>query len=315
LLCVLGWLLSDGERRRYVVRGHFGVMLAVAVVCMMPVLVWNAKHGWITAQHLHERAALTEGWRVRPGEFFQFLTQQALVISPGYFLLMLAAWVGFAIGRGSGVRGDARLAYCAWMAWPVFFLFAGLAWNESGEANWTVTMLPTGLLLGVVWWGEGDRLKRMKGWIVAAVGLAAVMTVVLHETAPLRLPPKSDPLSRARGWKSLVGQVQAIRERYPGATLVANKYQTVSILSYYLPDRPKIYQPRSSRILNQLSFWGDYDVGRVGEVLFITDDLESLPEVLMVEFKGLEEIGVLRPEPPWEGLRRWRVLRFFNVSM
>jgi hypothetical protein len=283
-------------------------MLAVALLCTVPVFAWNAQHGWITAQHLHERAALVGGWQVRPREFFQFLTQQALVLSPGYFILMIAAWIGYARGRMGGDGKDAALAFCAWMAWPTFLLYAVLAWNDSGEANWTVTMLPTGLLVAVVWWSNNLRLKTFKPWIYAAMALAALMTVTLHETAPLKLNPKNDPLARVRGWKSLAEQVHQIRQHYPQATLIANKYQTVSILSFYLPDRPKIYQPSSLRILNQLSLWGDYNPETISDALFITDSADPLPDILLVQFKRQRQIATLVPRAPWQGLRQWRVI-------
>ncbi|MCS7063204.1 MAG: glycosyltransferase family 39 protein [Methylacidiphilales bacterium] len=309
LVCGVGWLLADRERRRWFMRPHFWAMVGVAGVCMLPVFVWNAQHGWITAQHLHERAALTEGWKMRPGEFFQFLVQQALVISPGYFVLMLVAWGGWVwrwwVQRQSGGQAE---PFCAWMAWPVFALYAGLAWNEAGEANWTVTMLPTGMLLAVVWWRErwGSRVAR--GWIYGAVGVAVVMTVMVHETAWLRLKPRLDPLVRARGWRSLVDQVDEVRRAYPQAILIGNKYQTVSILSFYLPDRPRVYQPKVGRVVNQLSLWGDYDETRVTEALFVTDALDGLPEPLQGQFREWREVARLRPAAPWEGLRVWRVI-------
>jgi 4-amino-4-deoxy-L-arabinose transferase-like glycosyltransferase len=308
LLCVVGWLLSDRERRRHLTQPPFWLMLAVALLCMVPVFAWNAQHGWITAQHLHERASLSQGWQIHPREFIQFLTQQALVISPGYFILMIAAWIGYAWGRCG--NADPALAFCAWMAWPTFFLYAILAWNDNGEANWTVTMLPTGLLLAVAWWNAQQRLQAFKLGIYAAIALASLMTIILHETAPLKLSPKNDPLARARGWKSLAEQVHQLRQLYPQATLIANKYQTVSVLSFYLPDRPKIYQPSSPRILNQLSFWGDYNPETISYALFVTDDRDSLPDILLAQFKRHEEIAILTPEAPWQALRQWRVVLF-----
>jgi hypothetical protein len=136
----------------------------------------------------------------------------------------------------------------------------------------------------------------------------------LHDTAPLNLPPKNDPLTRARGWQSLCAQVQTLREHYPQATLIANKYQNVAILSYYLPDRPKIYQPSSQRVLNQLSFWGDYDHETINEVLFITDTMDHLPDILLAQFKHHREISILTPRAPLQNLRQWRIVHFSKTK-
>jgi hypothetical protein len=112
----------------------------------------------------------------------------------------------------------------------------------------------------------------------------------LHETRWLNLPRGYDPLDRARGWESFGSVIHQVRLVHQPDVLIGNKYQTASLLSYYLPDRPTTYIPHSKRIENQFSFWPTYTVKPGTKALFVTDNREGIPDELLAEFSRAQSV-------------------------
>jgi hypothetical protein len=265
------------------VRREFWAAVGVFALCTLPIFYWNAKHGWITATHLKERGKLQSSFGIHPGEFLQFFSEQLLVWSPLLFLAMLGVAVE---GLWKWRQMDAPRRYLLCLFWSVFGFYTVLAINDNGEANWTVTALIGGILLLSQRAGElfavSPSWKKYGG---TAWALGLVMTVVMHSTGLLPFPQKLDPLNRARGWQQLAAQVEPHVAAHPDAPIVGNKYQTCSVLSFYLPGRPTTYMPPADHIQNQFSFWPTFDPVRTREVVYVTDDVkwslkETCPELL-----------------------------------
>src|SRR5436190_19138646 len=63
--------------------------LIVIAVCMVPVIVWNSRHGWVTARHVADNAAVNQGWR--PNRFFDFTFTEMALLNPIFFIGALSA--------------------------------------------------------------------------------------------------------------------------------------------------------------------------------------------------------------------------------
>src|SRR5262249_38627145 len=48
--------------------GPYLALLMIAL-CTIPVIIWNSQHGWITAHHVADNAALKKGWQPKIAEF------------------------------------------------------------------------------------------------------------------------------------------------------------------------------------------------------------------------------------------------------
>jgi 4-amino-4-deoxy-L-arabinose transferase-like glycosyltransferase len=308
-LAFFAFLLTHSQRRAWLKRPEFWLALGVFVLCITPIFYWNQHHGWITATHLKQRGKLESHFSLHPGEFLEFLLHQALVWSPFLFAAMMAV-ATWSLARWREMDEARRFALC--LFWPIFGFYLILALNDDGEANWTATGLIGGILLLAPASLEWE--KRSATWLTAcragwSVGL--IMTLALHFTGPLHLPPKADPLNRTRGWVELAAGVQTWIDRVQPDILVGNKYQTSSILSFYLPGRPTTYMPHANRILNQYSFWPGYDTARVSRVLFVTDDLgwkmeEGWP-LFSAEFPSQEVLTEIPIVRNGKELRRFRL--------
>jgi hypothetical protein len=74
-----------------------------------------------------------------------------------------------------------------------------------------------------------------------------------------------------RGWQTIAEQIGGLRAEMEDKLktkvfLIGNKYQTASMLSFYLPEKrvegpghPPVYIPESQDMQNEFSFWPRYD--------------------------------------------------------
>jgi 4-amino-4-deoxy-L-arabinose transferase-like glycosyltransferase len=287
LLSFLFFLAVWKECRPWLRSPRFWTMTVIAFASLIPPLIWNARYQWVTVQHLAHRGALDEPFRLRTGEFIQFWTQQALVMTPLLFIGILIA-VGRSLGRKPPRKEE---VYLLALFLPLFVFYALLSFNDSGEANWTAPCYIAGTILLVVNWTELVHLHRAyRVFAVAALALGILLTAALHNTLPFNLPPKRDPLTRARGWESLAAESSRLQEQTGATFFIAKERGIASQLAFYLPSHPDTFIPNEVGIVDQFSFWPDYTDGYWGQTaLFVTDE-DHVPEQLAREFTSVEPV-------------------------
>lgn len=306
LLGFLAFLIWSPEHRRHLRNPKALAALAVFALCTVPVFWWNAHHGWITATHLKERGALQKKFSIRPGEFLQFVEMQAVVISPLLFIGVLIS-IGATLWKRD--KSDAEKLALSLLL-PIFGFYSVLALNDNGEANWTATGYVGALvLLAADWRQRWQRAPRWRWAVVAALALAAVESAALHETAPLNLPVKSDPLNRVRGWDGFGREVEALRQRYKPDILIGNRYQTAALMAWYLPGHPQTFVPNADHIQNQFSFWPGYTPQTGSTALLVTDETDTVPDRLKKEFATIEKVGEFWTEFRGRKLKQFYVFR------
>lgn len=272
--------------RREFRRPGFYLMLAAAVVCGSPPVIWNASHAWITLEHLRERGGLDH--RPVSYAFWKFLGAQAGVYSPLLFpgILISIGW-GWRIARGPDTPADAdsgtkKARFLLAFGLPLLGMYALLALKNPGEPNWTAPGLISLSVLAAGLWHERARTQRWAAiYGVAALIVALPAGVLLLDTdlareAGIYWRYTKDPSGRLHGWRSTAEAVNALRqeeERALGAPvfLIANRYQLASELNFYLPrdvapapdGRPPVFLPQSQSIESQFSFWPSYDEAAV----------------------------------------------------
>jgi hypothetical protein len=123
--------------------------------------------------------------------------------------------------------------------------------------------------------------------------VALVETAALHETAWLHLPAGKDPLDRARGSRDLAAQIDSLTKRTGARVIIANKYMTAALLSFYLGGQPDTFMPVSSAPYNQIVLWPTYRAARpTSDALFVSD-FDRLPTSLNEDFPSIERLGEL----------------------
>ncbi|MDX6767717.1 MAG: glycosyltransferase family 39 protein [Candidatus Methylacidiphilales bacterium] len=290
-------------------RRRFWIMTGVALLCLAPVLIWNARHDWITFQHLWQRGELNRPWRFSPSECFQFLASQFLVLGP-FLAAGLVAAVVWTFRRGLVTAHRKELAFLLCLTLPLILFYTFLSFNDAAEANWTAPSWISGIILLVAVaqpWMDRSAAARRTGQAVLAVSL--LVTVLFHAASLSRtgFGPLDSLFDRARGSADLARQVAALQQQHGATFLIANKYPTASLISFYHPSHPMVYLPNDPKRRNQFSYWPDYTDGYAMETaLFVTDSRE-FPEGLSRSFSAVELIKNLDVLHSGQSIRNFRI--------
>jgi hypothetical protein len=165
----------------------------------------------------------------------------------------------------------------------------------------------------------------------------------------IEVPYRLDPSSRLRGWKTIADQVETFRNKFEKKLgqkvfLIGNKYQTASMLSFYLkdkrpeaPEHPPVYIPESQDLENEFSFWHRYDEFIAADAstkrdttfseeegtnpfidrsaLFITDRLDGKPpQALQSSFTRWELVAVYELDRRSLPLREIRIFACYQYQ-
>jgi 4-amino-4-deoxy-L-arabinose transferase-like glycosyltransferase len=276
LACLALFLLWSAPHRRFLFsRQSFALLLAFAL-CSLPIIWWNMQVGWLHAAALHSRSGLENSFRIRPMELLRFLGEEIGVLSPLLGIGMAVAAFALLFGR----HRDEHVRFLSCQFFPLFGIFTFFSLSTAGKSNWPAPALTAGVVLLVVYWRE--LVQRRPGWrwaVYAALGMAALMTVVLHAIPFLPLPkPLSNLTKRSQGWDDLAARVDQARKQYRPTLLIADHYSQASLVQFYLPDHPQIYQPTGWH--PQFKLWGEYTLQPGARALFITDNIKENPDDL-----------------------------------
>jgi hypothetical protein len=241
------FLLFKRPLRRTDVVG-FGLLAASSGLGLIPIVVWNAAHGWVGAAQLADRVGLTTQtpWG-RSAPLLAFLGGEAAVIGlwwlfgiPALAYALAHTWRG-SVGRIAtreqqskavpSNTSDAGVLFvlCLWTVIIGACVVASLKGEK--EANWSAPADVT-VIVVIAWWLEGrlgtSQRRRVRAlwmiafgslWVIAMVGLTALQHSewfypqigrwVPNSTAADPAPWRSlDPTCRMRGYRELVPEVQ-----------------------------------------------------------------------------------------------------------
>ncbi|MEM6886354.1 MAG: glycosyltransferase family 39 protein, partial [Verrucomicrobiota bacterium] len=87
--------LWSAPHRRHLKQSTFWTMVVTCFLSLLPTIIWNKRHDWITLQHLLERGKLSsdDSFTFKFNELTQFFSEQALVYSPLLWISILGAAV------------------------------------------------------------------------------------------------------------------------------------------------------------------------------------------------------------------------------
>ncbi len=307
LPCALLWLVASPKLRPWLRRREPYEAVVLGVLVFSPTVVWNARHGWLSARHVLTQAGGGAAWGIdaslRGGP--EFFAAQLGVVSPFLFILMLLA---VAWAWREGIRqGRDDLLLLACLSAPVFLFFQVWSFTTKVQANWAAHAYFTGGVAAAGWsgtwfsWAERRRdRRRLNGLLVASIILPALLLPVAFFPDVLglfgaRVPVAVDLVSnRLRGWPELgqaVGEVMRTLPRPP--FLVSDRYQIASELAFYVPGNPWVFNANLGRRMNQYDLWGGWGelTGRDG--VFVTSGTGEPPGGLRVAFRQVERVRIV----------------------
>lgn len=234
------FLLSQPVHRRWLGRPWPYAALAVAVLMFLPVVVWNAEHGWMSFLFQGGRAAAAE---LRPWQPLVTLAGQALWLLPWLWLPLTATLI-FGLVRGPA---DARRWFlCCLAVGPIAVFTLVSAWSAGRVLfHWAapgyLMLFP---LLGDVVVRRLDRGKRgIRLWlggtaVALCIGLALVAAEMRGgwiETIRPGLFGAKDPMAEAIDWTALRSAlaVRGLLDR-PNLFVTAMRWHDAGKIDYAL---------------------------------------------------------------------------------
>ena len=294
------FLLVSPADRRQLRRPGFWVWIAGSLLFLVPVLVWNMHHDWITAQHTSGHFTSSPvGMLKRLSRFGEFLAGMFGGGTPVTMALFAAVLVLAAYGFR---RIDRRARYLFCFSGLPMAGVLGLALVQRVQPNWPAGFVPAGLVL-VCGWALGQiaglrPLNAGQQGLRRAAAVGAVCALVTY-LVPLGFGlqgSRIDPAARLRGWREVGQTADAAWRKLPptdGAFLVATTGRTAaSELAFYLPAQPRAFVWNATgQILSQYDVWGGPQ-DRIGAAsLIVTPPDSPPPEALATAFETVEPAG------------------------
>jgi hypothetical protein len=260
ILLFLPTFLMYGWMRRKTLPWTRGLFLHIAIAGIVtalfaiPMLIWNAHHGWPTLAHTlghlgaggdQERADahFTLLW------FLSLLGAQIGAVGPGIVLMALTLWA--ALRQRNDPRYPARL----WMiccAVPSLAFFFVLSFTKSVLGSWpfpsyvTLIVLTADLISSSR--SRGVYRRRWQLAVVYGVGGALLIgfPTSLKHIPFLGKKMTSSILIKMTGHRQHASELDAARKKLVSVTgkppiFIARYYMTAALDAFYLPDHPTVF--------------------------------------------------------------------------
>jgi 4-amino-4-deoxy-L-arabinose transferase-like glycosyltransferase len=285
------WLIATPQGRAWLrtIWPYAAAILALAF--LIPNLVWNAQHDWISFKFQFGR--VVEGTQPAGRFVLEFVGSQFGLASP--FILALGA---MSFARASRFLGEIRpLAYCAASIWPALLYFAIHSLHSRVQGNWPSFVYPSLVVLaaGAVRIPWQNRVAQISANLsrVLAIPLAAAILLFVYAQAFFVIVPmgRHDPIARMMGvgFNSVAQDISALAKARHATALVTTNYVMTGWLSFYLHRQIPIIQ------LNEDFRWLSSPRASLanlnGRLLYVTQEPDKEMQFLGGDFAGVYKIA------------------------
>lgn len=211
------YLLTSRERRAWLGLWQVWAGGLLALLVLLPNLIWNAQHGWASFMFQGRRMAdYGFSFGSMPDNLLDLLGGQAGALVVVLFVLIVIGVVLFFMRRDLPARGNLALPILT--ALPLLIYFIGYTARFRVEANWVVVVWPMMSLVGA-WAAVHVRPKHfalalpMIGLRWAAAPVGAVVLILIYAQAlwqPFPLGQAIDRTRDMRGWDGMQAEVEAL---------------------------------------------------------------------------------------------------------
>ncbi|MDB5298010.1 MAG: phospholipid carrier-dependent glycosyltransferase [Phycisphaerales bacterium] len=224
-------LAVDRPSRRWLRSPWPWASIAIAAMFTLPVVFWNARHGWVSAKHVGTQTGTSHG-HFSFANVLELLGGQIAIIGPGLFLIMIGACLyAFRRRTASGASVDSAVAglppepavrqmrFLAVFGIAFFGLTFLTAFRAKVQMNWPAPAYFTLMILSAYF--LSTRLatratwKPWRGWFWGTVVFGVLMLPFAHDPGVLypvvrwantHLVPYKAEWAKAGGWRKLVAK-------------------------------------------------------------------------------------------------------------
>ena len=293
-------LLLKKDLRRYLLTPYPYLMLLIMAIVFSPVIIWNARHDWISFgfQFTH-RAEKLKPFTTK--YIIQLFFSQLFILTP----LLFGFLIDFII---RSIKNRFREFIPNFLFVSGFFIIGGFLYislKSLVKMNW---LLPgyLGWILGAVLLFVSQK-GRINRWIKAG----GYFSVFLLMVAYLILLIPNMPLGEGNtwsGWKDASKKIYRLQQEMGGKKkwfIFANSYKSASLLKFYLPDHQETYaQNIYGRPALQFDIWGTPDSLRGKDALYVFDDRKEYKNDLQSVKQYFDTVFVKR-KFEYSFLNRW----------
>ncbi|MDH3327784.1 MAG: glycosyltransferase family 39 protein [Desulfobulbaceae bacterium] len=312
LLCIL--LIEPYRKRLFQPAPWLGLLVSLFVFC--PVILWNMNNEWATFRHVLYMGGIDTGNFFTLRYVGDFLAEQAALLSPLVFLIIVAAWF-FKAKKSRLPKAD--ISYLLWMSLPTFLVFLLLSFHSRVYGNWTAAGYLCAIILIAAMYRPGHagiKDGSNKIWILSLItAYLFTLPVLIQVVYPvLPVPVHLDRTARETvGWDTLGKAVRETVYKMPGQDrlfIFGIRYQIASELAFYVPGQPRTVSINHWNRPNVYDFWFD-DTMLVGNNgVGVTRDPKYAKHLATVfdRFELDREVPIYR-ESPWRG--REKVITYY----
>jgi len=241
------YLLLSREGRRAIGWRGPAIMVGLTLLVLLPNILWNASHTWITLTSTAETAESDKA-RFQLGSILNYAVGQFAIFGPGPLVILLGQGLAWCRGRlaaapaGALLGRDERLLLLC-LSLPFFLPFLLLSALGRANANWTAyAYVAACLLVAAV---TNERRRRL---IVAThvwVGPVMYGAILLTLHWPV-LPGLPHALERMAGWPPLGKAVAENLAKDAPIRLLTSDRGMTALLLYYAhvpPDGYVVWNP------------------------------------------------------------------------
>jgi hypothetical protein len=285
---ILVWILIDPRARRWLDSPWLWAGGLIALVVFVPVLVWNAGHGWISFSKQFGRLAAHQTTLRYLGEF---LLSQVGLLNPiiAFFAALCAA---ITLARRMEAQPNPYLPLFATMVPLVGYMIVH-AFHDRVQANWLAPIYPQVALIAAAFAEDPGaspfrvRLARA----VVPVGLAVSVVSLLYLAAPVRLPvPIGSLVDRLEGWQDFAASIERLRGQSGVSWIATGNYDINAELAFYEQGR----QPVREIVERERYSSSPLDLSLVNEpALLVLSEREKLSGRFDLCFVKVEPISIV----------------------
>ena len=300
--------------------------LLVMAVCALPILIWNAQHGWVTVSHVATNAKLDKPWEPTLRYFGEFIGAEAALLNPIFFVGIV--WASLAFWKSH--RHEPIFVFVFSMGAPLFLFYWLYSLHSRILPNWIApSVAPLFCLMALYW-----QRRRFGGWFIAALAIGLPMVILLHDTDMINrltgnyLPAHIDPLRRVRGWSTTAQEVnrarKALAQEGKEVFAIGAHYGITGEMSFYIPEAkaavdnvPLVYYRSSGHAHNQFFFWPKYRDQRAGQNAIYVHEAERRrppPPQVLEDFESVESLGLRKIMYRGRELRRIELFACRNLK-
>ena len=237
ILCTAIYFIIVPERRMRLREPHLWLALVGGVALIIPNILWNAAHAFVTVAHTADNANW-HGIPFHPGKAGEFLLAQFGVFGPILFgALLVIAWR--AVRRPAEAVSADKLLLA--FSLPILVLVTTQGLISRAHANWAApayvaaTVLVTATMMRERAWGW------MRASFTIHIAIALVIAIVTWQAGRFALPGVGDPFARTLGNREIAGAVKAElaaaeQRDQPVRSILTDDRELAATLAYYARD-------------------------------------------------------------------------------